>query len=93
MYAFFRHIWAEISFLFWTFLSGTFFFRWGGGARAPSALPLLRTHLYIYTLHLSWRFLQGRNVRNKRLDRPGAILDAKAKRKTGERKKEGEGEK
>ena len=35
-----RHIWAELSLLFWTFLSGTFFPGGGGGARAPSAPPL-----------------------------------------------------
>ena len=40
-----RHIWAELSLLFWTFLSGTFFpGGGGGGARAPSAPPL-RTRL------------------------------------------------
>ena len=39
-----RHIWAELSRLFWTFLSGTFFPGGGGGARAPSA-PILRTRL------------------------------------------------
>ena len=44
-----RHIWAELSLLFWTFLSGTFFpggggVGGGGGARAPSAPPL-RTRL------------------------------------------------
>ena len=35
-----QHIWAELSLLFWTFLSGTFFpGGGGGGARAPSAPP------------------------------------------------------
>ena len=42
-----RHIWAELSLLFWTFLSGTFFpgvcvcvsGGGGGSARAPSAPP------------------------------------------------------
>ena len=38
-----RHIWAELSLLFWTFLSGTFF-PGGGGAHAPNA-PTLRTRL------------------------------------------------
>ena len=44
-----RHIWAELSLLFWTFLRGTFFSPCGGGgggsARAPSATPPLRTRL------------------------------------------------
>ena len=39
-----RYIWAELSLLFWTFLSGTFF-PGRGGARAPSASPPLRTRL------------------------------------------------
>ena len=35
-----RHIWAELSLLYWTFLSGTFFPGGGGGdARAPSVPP------------------------------------------------------
>ena len=40
-----RHIWTELSLLFWTFLGGTFFSRWWGwgwgwgGAHAPIALP------------------------------------------------------
>ena len=34
-----RHIWAELSLLFWTFLSGTFSPGGGGDARAPSAPP------------------------------------------------------
>ena len=39
-----RHIWAELSLLFWTFLSGTFFPGEGGvGARSPSAPPCVRT--------------------------------------------------
>ena len=39
-----RHVWAELSLLFWTFLSGTFFpGGGGGGARAPSAPPCIRT--------------------------------------------------
>ena len=33
-----RHIWAELFFLFWMFLSGTFF-RWGRGAPVTSAIP------------------------------------------------------
>ena len=39
-----RHIWGELSLLFWTFLSGTFFPAGGGGggARAPSAPPCVR---------------------------------------------------
>ena len=43
-----RHIWVELSLLFWTFLSGTFFpggGGGGGGARPPSAPPPLRTRL------------------------------------------------
>ena len=40
-----RHIWAELSLLFWTFPCGTFLpGGGGGGARAPSAPPL-RTRL------------------------------------------------
>ena len=47
-----QHIWGELSFLFWTFLSGTFFRC--GGACAPSAPPLLRMclifagYMYMY---------------------------------------------
>ena len=34
-----RHIWAELSFLFWTFLSG-FFFSGGGGCTCTQCTPL-----------------------------------------------------
>ena len=52
-----RDIWAELSLLFWTFLSGTFFPGWGGGggARAPSAPPCVR----------AWSFCIGNSaIRN-----------------------------
>ena len=35
-----RHIWAELSLLFWTFLSGTFFpGGWGGGCTCTQCTP------------------------------------------------------
>ena len=40
-----RHIWAELSLLSWTFLSGTFFPSGGGGVRACTQCTPLRTRL------------------------------------------------
>ena len=49
------HIWAEPSFLFWTFLSGTFF-RWGGcmctRCTPPVYAPELYTNVLIETKYL-----------------------------------------
>ena len=39
-----RHNWAELSFLFWTFLSGTIFSS-GGGCTSTQCIPPLRTRL------------------------------------------------
>ena len=51
-----RYIWAELSLLFWTFLSGTFF-PWWGGARAPSKPPPPpRTRLNNLKIYMSRSF-------------------------------------
>ena len=38
-----RHVWAELSLLFWTFLSGTFFPGEGGGGG-----------MHVHPVHLAW---------------------------------------
>ena len=43
---FIRHIWAELSLLFWTFLSGTFFP--GGRVHVHPVHPPLRTRLKLF---------------------------------------------
>ena len=46
---FWRHIWAEITLLFWTFLSGTFFqVGGGGGCTCTQCTPCVRAWAHIY---------------------------------------------
>ena len=49
-----RQIWAELSVLFWTFLSGTFFPRWGGGGGGGGeggGVLVLKRDFYIFHLY------------------------------------------
>ena len=50
-----RHIWAELSLLFLTFLSGTFFPRWGGGGGEVHVHPnCVCTRVFAFLIACEW---------------------------------------
>ena len=62
-----RHIWAELSLLIWTFLSGTFFPGGGGGGAARATPPAYAPVLCIYSLQYETPLFSIHVFRTRRL--------------------------